>query len=149
MWAIIPNILLNSPVAHVEACRALGLVLNPVSVNLSLWNDTELRGVVIFERYTHCAIFCHVVGFVPRWGCKRFLWMVFDYCFVQLGVDRVFGLVASNNLTALNFIENLGFREEARIRNVYPDADQVIVVLEKANCRFLKMSIRSDDAHAN
>ena len=73
--------------------------------------------------------------------------MVFDYCFVQLGVDRVFGLVASNNLTALNFIENLGFREETRIRNVYPDADQVVVVLEKANCRFLKISIRSDDAY--
>jgi len=128
---------------------ALGLVINPASVNMSIWKDTELRGGIVYERYTRCAMFAHVVGFVPRWGNRDFLFKCFDYPYNQLGVDRLFGLVASNNLTALDFIEKLGFKEETIIRRVYPDADQVVLVLEKANCRFLSLGVKFQNVYAS
>jgi len=132
----------NSPVAHVEICRALDMVANPNNINLSLWKDGRLRGVVMYERFTQRAIFLHIAGFEPGWGNRKFLWLAFHYPFEQLGVDKIFGLVSSNNKAALTFFRKLGFTVETSIKEVYVDgADQVVLVMQKNDCKWLKLKV--------
>lgn len=130
----------NSPVAHHEICRELDMVANPNNVNLSLWKDGRLRGVVMYERFTKRAIFLHIAGFEPRWLNRKFLWLAFSYPFDQLGVDKIFGLVSSNRTASLAFFRKLGFTIETSIKEVYADnADQVVLVMRKADCKWLKL----------
>lgn len=132
----------NSPVAHIELCRALDMVANPNNINLSLWKDGRLRGVVMYERFTKRAIFLHIAGFEPRWFTRKFLWLGFHYPFEQLGVDKLFGLVSSNNKAALAFFQKLGFTIETAIKEVYSDgADQVVLVMRRDDCKWLKLKV--------
>lgn len=132
----------NSPVAHHEICRALDMVANPNNVNLSLWKDERLRGVVMYERFTRRSIFLHIVGFEPGWFNRKFLWLCFHYPFEQLGVDKLFGLVSSNRKHELDFFRKIGFTVETSIKDVYSDgADQMVLRLEKKDCKWLKLKV--------
>lgn len=130
----------NSPVAHHELCRALDMQSDPRNVNLSIWKDDRLRGGIIYERFTRKAIFLHIAGFEPRWFNRTFLWLGFHYPFEQLGVEKIFGLVSSNRTASLAFFRRLGFVVETSIKDVYADgADQVVLVMGKADCKWLKL----------
>lgn len=130
----------NSPVALNEMCRELDLAPNPTFITLSIWKDGRLLGGTIYERYTKRAIFLHIVGFEDRWFNRTFLWLGFHYPFEQLGVDKVFGLVSANRRRELAFFMKLGFVIETSIKDVYSDgADQLVLVLEKKNCKWLKL----------
>lgn len=130
----------NSPVAMVEMCRALDMMVNPNCISLSIWRDGRLLGGTIYERFTKRAIFLHIVGFEPGWFNRKFLWMGFHYPFEQLGVDKVFGLVSASNTQALAFFRKLGFTVETSIKEVYVDgADQVVLVMRRENCKWLKL----------
>lgn len=132
----------NSPVAHNEICRALDMVANPNNVTLSLWKDERLRGVIMYERFSRRSIFVHIVGFQPGWFNRKFLWLGFHYPLVQLNVGKIFGLVSASNDKSLKFFHKLGFMEETRIKDVYSDgADQVVLVMKKEDCRWLKLRV--------
>lgn len=131
----------NSPVAHYEMSRMLGLMVNPNDITFSVWKGENLLGGVIYSRYTHAAIFMHIIGLQQGWATKKLLWMAFHYPFEQLMVDRIFGLVASNNLKPLAFFEKLGFSVVTSIPKVYPFADEVVLVMERENCRWLTLKV--------
>lgn len=130
----------NSPVALNEMCRELDLAPNPTFITLSIWKGDRLLGGTIYERYTKRAIFLHIVGFEPAWFNRTFLWLGFHFPFEQLGVEKVFGLVSANRRRELEFFKKLGFVIETAIKGVYSDgADQLVLVLEKKNCKWLKL----------
>ena len=132
----------NSPVAHHEACRELDMIIDPANVNLSIWKDGRLCGVVLYERFSKKAIFMHVVGFEPKWFNRTFLWLCFHYPFEQLGVEKLFGLVSANRRHELAFFMKLGFIIETAIKEVYSDgADQLVVVMRRENCKWLKLKV--------
>lgn len=132
----------NDPEANKAVCKAIGMTLSPADISFSRWKDGELMGGVVYQRYTHTSILMHVASFMPNWLCRDFLWLAFHYPFVQLGVERVFGLVHEHNEDALRFDQKLGFEVETRIRKVYPDGDQIILVMERDKCRWLKLTPR-------
>jgi RimJ/RimL family protein N-acetyltransferase len=68
---------------------------------------------------------------------REFLFTIFDYPFVQLGVNKIIGTVNSINLDALKLDKNFGFEEEARIKDAFPDGDMVLLTMTKDKCRFL------------
>jgi len=68
---------------------------------------------------------------------KTFLATIFDYPFVQLGVNKLIGPTNSSNEDAIRFNCKLGFTEEARIKDAFPDGDMVLLTLTKDKCRFL------------
>lgn len=129
----------NDPEAQKAVCKAIGMVASPFDVSFSRWKDGELMGGVVYQRYTHSSILIHVASFLPNWLCRDFLWLAFHYPFEQLKCERVFGMVNENNTEALDFDRKLGFEIETRIRKVYPDGDQIILVMERAQCRWLKI----------
>jgi hypothetical protein len=67
---------------------------------------------------------------------KEFLAVIFDYPFVQLGVNKLIGLTNSSNENAIRFNHKLGFVEEARIKDAFPDGDMVFLIMTKDKCRF-------------
>jgi RimJ/RimL family protein N-acetyltransferase len=67
----------------------------------------------------------------------KYLNVIFDYPFVQLGVEKIVVPVLSENEASTNFVKNLGFEEKARLLEVSPDGDMVFFVMSKDKCRFI------------
>jgi RimJ/RimL family protein N-acetyltransferase len=82
----------------------------------------------------------HVASFNKRWLSKSLLFVVFGYPFLQLGCLKVIGRVAAHNNQALEFDLKLGFKEEARIRDVYPEGDLLILTMRRDQCRWLNLT---------
>lgn len=111
--------------------------------SIARFKDGRLLGGVIFQGYTGASIELHVAGFDPHWISKDMLWAVFTYPFIQLGCKKILGRVAETNRRALEFDLKLGFKEEARIREVFPEGDLLILTMRRDECRWLKLSPRN------
>jgi hypothetical protein len=97
--------------------------------------DGNVVAGVWYEAYTKTSIITHIA--VEGKMSKKFLSVIFDYPFVQLGVEKLIGPTNSNNENAMRFIQKLGFVEEARIKDAFPDGDMVLFTMIKSKCRFL------------
>lgn len=97
--------------------------------------DGNLVAGVWYESYTKTSIIAHIA--IEGRMSKEFLSVIFNYPFVQLGVNKIIGIVNSSNEDALRLDNKLGFVEEARIKDVYPDGDMVLLTMTKDKCRFL------------
>lgn len=129
---------------HARAiAKEAGCFFNPECDHcISRAEDGRLLGGVIFTGYTGASIGLHVAGFDPRWLDRDMLWMTFHYPFEQLGVRKITGTIPSGNRKALLFNRKLGFAEEARIADVFPDGDLVIMSMTRDQCRWLKRGTR-------
>lgn len=103
----------------------------------------KLLGGVIFQNYQLRSVVLHVASWGPNWLSADILWMIFDYAFNQLGVEKVLGFVPSNNEKALQFDLKVGFQEETRIKDVVPGGDLVVLYMYRKNCRWLDRIPRS------
>jgi RimJ/RimL family protein N-acetyltransferase len=133
-------IVVNDLSAAYQISAAVDFIFNPHSdVCIARIEDGELWGGVIYTDYTRASIGLHVAGFRPDWVNKAMLWVCFDYPFNQLKVKKLFGQVPAHNLKALEFDRKLGFKEEARVKDVYPEGDLVVLAMYRDDCRWLKM----------
>lgn len=125
--------------------RAAGANFNPAhdhSVSRSN-RDGKLLGGIIFTSFTGASIAAHVAGFAPRWINNNMLWISFSYPFEQLNVVKVVAPVPSRNLRALDFNYKLGFKQEARIADIYPDGEDLLILsMRREDCRWLKLKPR-------
>lgn len=96
-------------------------------------------GGVIYESLTGGCIFMHQAGFHKNWLVGNMMWIVFDYPFNHLQVSKVAGTINSKNEELLAFNRRLGFKEEARIKDAYPDGDMIVMTMDRAACRWLKI----------
>lgn len=109
-----------------------------------LSDDDEPIAVAAFDQYNEANINIHIAA-VPgkRWATPNFLWYCFYYPFIQLGVKRVTGIVASTNLAARRFDEHIGFTLEATLKDAHPDGDLLVYCMTKDQCRWLNYKDRS------
>lgn len=122
---------------------AAGVPFNPaVDVVISRTKSDVLLGGVILNGYTGTSMTAHIAGFDPRWVSQDMIWVVFNYIFVQLKCNKLFGQVAATNSKALEFDRKLGFKEEARIKEVFPDGDLIVLAMKKEDCRWLRLKPR-------
>lgn len=118
--------------------RAAGCNFNPrCDIAITRVAGDELLGGVIYQNYTHESISIHVASFDKRAATRELLWVIFHYPFVQLGVKRIFGQVPETNTKALEFDLALGFKILTKVDGVFPDGGVIVLVLEKADCRWL------------
>ena len=127
--------------AHAQAiATASGTQLNKeFDVCISRSKDGELLGGSIYTDYTGRSIVMHVAGFADGWISKDLLWVSFHYPFVQLKCDVILGWMPVHNSKALEFDKKLGFKEEAIIRDVYPEGDMVLLSMRRDDCRWWKV----------
>lgn len=129
----------NAEHGHLIAKHA-GSIFNPVADTvISRVERGEFRGGVIYNNYTGASINLHVYGVYPDWVNRDMLWICFHYPFVQLGCKKVFAQVPANNTRSLDFELKLGFKIEARIADVFPDEDLIVVSMRREDCRWLKI----------
>ena len=103
---------------------------------LGLLVDGELRAGAVFENYTQVSVQGHM-RLTPTPALRRFIPAVFHYVFIDLGVNKLLGLVNSANDEALKTDLRLGFKPEAIIEGVFPDGDLVIMAMERRDCYWI------------
>ncbi len=81
----------------------------------------------------------HTVIQRPDLLSRRMLRDAFEFPFMRCGCEAVLALVDSTNEAALSLDTRLGFHEIARIPHAGPDADLVLLVMERAACRWLRL----------
>jgi len=110
---------------------------------IALRRDGRTVGGVVFTGYLQASICMHMAGSEDNWCTRDFLWMVFDYVFIQLGVRKAIGLVPSTNHRALAIDTRLGFEIEASIKDACLDgADLLVLSMTKERCKWLNLKPR-------
>lgn len=112
---------------------------NDVAIGLA--EDGELIAGVVYNMFTGPSISMHVAAMPGRrWMTKDFLWRAFAYPFIQLGCQRVTGLVREDNLDAQRFDEHLGFVREGLLRSACEDGQNMILYgMLRKECRWLEI----------
>lgn len=123
---------------------AAGTTFNPfVDVSIAaVTQQGNLLGGVVFTGYTQASIGMHAAAFDRRWASIDMLWVTFHYPFVQLNCKKIFAQVPASNSKALEFDKKLGFKEEARIKDVFPDGDLVVLAMLREDCKWLGIKPR-------
>ena len=104
---------------------------------VGLVKDGEVLGGVVFEDYTGVCIQAHIALASPRVPFRKLLACAAGYAFNQLGVNKIIGVVKSSNLAALKMDLRIGFKPEAIIKDVFEDADMVIMSMVRGDCSFI------------
>lgn len=83
---------------------------------------------------------CMHVGSRPnaKWAKRDFLYHAFAYPFLEMGCERVTGLVGKKNRMARRFFEKLGFEYEACLKRQRPGDDTIVYRMFKDQCRWIK-----------
>jgi hypothetical protein len=109
------------------------------SAAIGLERNGRLIVGVVYDRFSGNDICMHVAA-VPGviWCRPHVVRKFFAYPFLQLGCDRVTGLVAASNHVARKFDEHLGFVQEGVMRKGMADGtDMVVYGMLREECRWL------------
>src|SRR5215213_248944 len=89
--------------------------------------EGNVLGRVIYSDYTgpEGSIKIHITSWDRRWISRAFLFVVFDYPYHQLQVNKIFGEIKRSDEETLRFAFKAGFKAEAGLEHVYPNDDMV------------------------
>ncbi len=128
------NIISGPSVGEWVAVRIGGTYI-PGSTAIGLEKDGEIIAGVTYESWNGKSIMAHMA--VSGRLTPAFVAAIFDYAYKVCGVEKVILPVGSTNEKSIRLVENMGFSEEARIRDACPEGDILIYTLSKSACRFL------------
>jgi len=74
-----------------------------------------------------------------RWMNREYLWFVFYFPFVQLGVTKIIAPVESSNSVCARFVEHIGFTLEATLKDCAPNGDMLIYTMREDQCKWLNL----------
>ena len=139
-----PDIRINHPGDGDWIMLRVGGVFNEkTDHSVAVHKDGRVQGGVVYTGYLGASIMVHMAGSETNWACRDFLWLVYDYAFNQLGVRKLVGLVPADNLRALSVDLRMGFRIEAKLAEMMPGGeDLLIVTMTKAECKWLRIKPR-------
>ena len=102
---------------------------------IGLSRNGEIIAGVWYEDWNPQSIVTHIA--ITGRLTKRYLHVIFDYPFIQRGVQKIIAPVLSENSDSLRMVEKMGFKEEARLKNVHPTGDMIFFVMNKTDCKYL------------
>ena len=102
---------------------------------IGLQKDAKTIAGVIYENWNKRTVFCHIA--IEGRLTKLYLKAIFDYPFNVLNVEKIVVPVSENNQKSIKLVHNMGFEEEARIKDGSPDGDIIFMTLARKDCRFL------------
>jgi len=116
------------PVVYIEGMQGIGLK-----------REGELIAGVLYEGFNGQSVWMHVAAMPgKRWMTRDYLRACFQYPFLQLGVESVFGWVTADNEEAQRFDEHLGFTVDAVLKGAGPHGVDVLLYrMRRDQCRFL------------
>jgi len=144
------RIMFNVKSHGIEVARAAGIEFydSVAHTVISIVDDNDkLLSGVIYSDYNLASINMHVAVFDQRGVNRDMLWVCFDYPFNQLKVNWVFGFIRTDNLKAQEFAYKLGYEYCTVIPGVFTDANQLVLRMGPAHCRWLKHKPRLLEAN--
>jgi hypothetical protein len=104
--------------------------------------DDEIKWVAGYTAFIGKTCQMHMValngGYAPRKG----LFAAYDYPFNKWGIEKIIGIVNSNNERAYKFDLKIGMKEVLRFPGVHCDGgDMIMLTLDKADCRWIKKEL--------
>lgn len=101
--------------------------------------DNKIEWVIGYTAFIGKTCQMHMVNLKGGYTPKKLLFSAFDYSFNYRGLEKVFGLVDSNNIRAMQYDQKLGFKEAIRFPEMHDSGgDLVVFEMNKADCRWIK-----------
>ena len=126
---------------------AMNILLNEIGVQpcadtqAILWanKDNQIEWVVGYTAFIGKTCQMHMVNLKGGYTPKELLKSAFDYPFNQCKLKKVFGIVNSNNIKAMEYDQKLGFKEVKRFAEMHDNnGDLVVFEMDKADCRWIR-----------
>jgi RimJ/RimL family protein N-acetyltransferase len=93
---------------------------------------------VAYAEWNGPNIVCHIASDgTRRWLTREYLWTIFDYPFNQVKAKRITVCVGAGNSDSRRFVQHLGFRLEATLRDAHPSGDLLIYAMFKERCKWI------------
>jgi len=105
---------------------------------IGLERNGQLVAATLYDSFNGASVMASIAIAGPI--TRRWLWAIFHYPFVHLGVNVLIGSVAEGNVRSRRLTEHLGFRLHTTIPQADPSGSLLIYVMTKDDCRFLKRS---------
>lgn len=105
------------------------------------WVDEQdkIEWVIGYTAFIGKTCQMHMVNLKGGYTPKQLLKASFDYPFNQLGIEKAFGIVNSNNVKAIQYDQKLGFKEAVRFAGMHDDGgDLVVFEMDKTDCRWIR-----------
>lgn len=107
---------------------------------IGLWEDgVGPVAACLYESCNGASVLGHLTGIGRKWMNREYLWYCFYYPFEELKVNKILGLVESDNLDAQRLDEHLGFTLEATLKSAAPNGDLLIYSMIKEHCKWLDL----------
>ena len=101
--------------------------------------DNKIEWVIGYTAFIGKTCQMHMVNLKGGYTPKGLLFGAFDYPFNHCGLEKVFGIVNSTNVRAMEYDQKLGFTEAVRFTGMHDDeGDLVVFEMNKADCRWIK-----------
>ena len=130
-WHIVQGVEIGNWVAE----RIQGGYFAEQSSAIGLQKDAKTIAGVIYENWNKRTVFCHIA--VEGRLTKAYLKTIFNYPFNVLNVEKIIVPVVKSNEKSIKLVQNMGFAEEARIKDGSPEGDIIFMTLARDKCRFL------------
>lgn len=105
---------------------------------IGLERDGVLVAGTLYDYYNGASVVASIAIAGPI--TRRWLWAIFHYPFVHLGVNVILGMVAEGNAKSRHLCDRLGFSLATSIPHADPSGAMLLYTMTKDNCRFLKRS---------
>ena len=129
------HIVQGAEIGEWVASRIDGAYFAAQSSAIGLQKDAKTIAGVIYENWNKRTVFCHIA--VEGRLTKSYIKAIFDYPFNVLNVEKIIVPVVKSNEKSIKLVQNMGFTEEARIKDGAPDGDIIFMTLARKDCRFL------------
>jgi hypothetical protein len=101
--------------------------------------QNQIEWVIGYTAFIGKTCQMHMVNLKGGYTPKQLLKSAFDYPFNQLGIEKTFGIVNSQNIKAMEYDQKLGFKEAVRFAGMHEDGgDLVVFEMDKADCRWIR-----------
>lgn len=102
----------------------------------------ERNGVLVagtlYDYYNGASVVANIAIAGPI--TRRWLWAIFHYPFVHLGVQVLIGFVAEGNAQSRHLCDRMGFTQAVALPHADPSGALILYTMERDACRFLKRS---------
>lgn len=132
------SFIVNNPAVEEFVCRENGLINGNIQYSIGLERDGEVVAGIVYCDKTPTNVFLHVAAKPGvNWVSRAFLKLVFGFPFDGLKVKRITALVPESNTRAVRFDRHLGFKDEARLDDIFPEGALLVMKMTRADCRYV------------
>ena len=99
--------------------------------------DEQIIGSFVFSEYTGNDVHMFCVAEDKRIFQRKYIRMMYDYCFNVMKVQRVSAMCNESNVQSRRLITGIGFKQEGRLRRYFGNEDALVYGLLKEDIRVI------------